>query len=133
MPAIARYVLWRVLPLCLAGVLLFGYTCLHFVGLMILMNRITGVVGFTMFLAPVFAFPIYLVSYWSLSKASILLWVELLIVHTSYVLAGWPGLTAILEPLRLDWPLIVGATLLWLTGKKWEASTLRRSEIRSEG
>jgi hypothetical protein len=124
---VARFVFWRVLPLSVAGLLLLAYTCLHFFGLMILMNRITGVLGFVMFFAPLFAFPIYLVSFWSRSKASALLLVNFLIVHICYVLAAWPDWGTVIEALRIDWPLIAGALLLWLTAKKWSDSALPKA------
>ena len=97
----------------LVGALLLPYTLLNGVGLFVGVGRIRGALEIVVFVAPIFAFPLYLVSIWSTYRASLLIGLNFCVLHLGYFLIDWPHWGTLVEALRIDWPLLLSCILLY--------------------
>jgi hypothetical protein len=103
----------RPMLVALAGAIVLPYTLLNVAGL-IGVDRIQGILDVILLVAPILAFPLYLVCFWSARKSSILLALNFCILHLGYFSVDWPHWATLLEALRIDWPLPCCSILLYV-------------------
>ena len=112
MSPIKRIVLQRRVLVGFAGIILLPYALLNGMGLFFLWNSIHNLLEAVVFMAPVVALPLYFMFLWSTPIASVVIWLNFLILHLGYFMIAWPHWAASVTALRVDWPLLLSAILL---------------------
>jgi hypothetical protein len=69
-------------------------------------------------MAPIAPLMLYLIVFRSALAASIVVWLNFLVLHIAYLLVDWPHLMTVIEALRLDWPLLLSGILLQLAANQ---------------
>jgi hypothetical protein len=115
--------------LSLAAIIVCCYVLLNAVGLFVLGGRAKSA-EIVIFVAPVLALPFFLSFALSPSVASVLLWLDFLILHVGYVVNDWPHFSNLITALRMDWPLLLVAVLTQMAAsreRKYSAISLNSS------